>query len=444
MDYPGLRMAKRTSLDSSCNRKDSPRSESVRLATVRFGDEEVHVSEFEDLEKGARPDVFCPGCGKKVVLKLGDILAHHAAHPPDSTCGFINETALHFQLKWHIADELKRAIRDAQPLLVQERCADFGDDLLIDRIRDDNQRCGVRNSHELSWEWDDIRVEGLLDGCRPDVLLRLRGAPVAAIEIFKSHAVSSEKASQFSKLGIPWLEVRADQRLLSSYSPWTIKSVLPVYRQGGRAPWRCSRHDVASKPPQPVINKTTHVEYARLVDTYAHDGSLRRTIWKVRQTLSSGVLVALKLFIDDDLIVDEILADAKELAELRKRFSSAYGAERGRLRKAFAHVDSPMEWLDSAKARECELYLASERAFPHRYVWVEKRAAWWLPSDLKQIVWGVKVDAFGYHPVIAARNKALWMRRMGITPKALVDLPDEPQLFEVDSDAKRFTQNCRS
>src|SRR6185503_16080573 len=75
--------------------------------------------------------------------------------------------------------------------------------------------------------WDDVLVEHRVgDLRRPDIVLRQNGAAIGAIEIVVSNAVSPEKAAALATLGVPWVEVDADERLAAA--KWTVADVLEV------------------------------------------------------------------------------------------------------------------------------------------------------------------------------------------------------------------------
>lgn len=56
-----------------------------RLEWVIVRGEAHHVSTWADLAPSERPDSVCPICNQAMTLKLGDKVAHHAAHRPGTT-----------------------------------------------------------------------------------------------------------------------------------------------------------------------------------------------------------------------------------------------------------------------------------------------------------------------------------------------------------------------
>lgn len=78
-----------------------------------------HVSHFVHLPPKDRPQVFCPGCEKEVILHLGPKYVYHAAHLTDSLCPLKRpETAVHFNTKVFLSEQLSNAHR----LLIAQPC----------------------------------------------------------------------------------------------------------------------------------------------------------------------------------------------------------------------------------------------------------------------------------------------------------------------------------
>src|SRR5258708_30420741 len=130
--------------------------------------------------------------------------------------------------------------------------------------------------------WDAIRLESSLRQAEirrvPDIVLEKDGVAIGAIEVLVSHAVDGEKAAALAALGVPWLEVRADERLIESPG-WSIDLALAVHRAGGLEEWRCDRdqlvYDTAAEGQRhgrvreaEARRHTTAVAAARVVDVY--------------------------------------------------------------------------------------------------------------------------------------------------------------------------------
>lgn len=422
-------MKKPSILSQDCYHERSQAADGVRLSWVRHGTDTVHARTFANLAISERPTVFCPGCGEKVILKLGEILSPHAAHYTDAACPFgSNEAALHFEMKHHVADELKRASSSNVRLIVQVRCADLKEEIIPQPVRSDYTLCGVTNAYELDWEWDEVKVEPSWNGCKPDVLLLRSGKAVGVIEIFNTHAVSQEKASRLELLRIPWIEIRANSRIVSSYSPWTIKSVLPTYRQGGIPLWRCASHERAFAHSVESRRHSSRRVAARVVDVYEKEGSATRELWSVHLYATDGRVGKAVLFREDEVVVEVEVDNPDDLTKERREVAIAFRKKIAELGNEGAFVDSPMRWFVSADADRLARIAGNRAMFPHLYVWLDARRKWWQPADLKDVKWDGVPDSWGQHPAVTARQKKLWMRRMGITTEAATSVANEGQL----------------
>ncbi len=143
----------------------------VRLAWVLVHDELHQVTEFAGLAPRQRPAALCPICREPVTMKLGPDRAHHAAHQDDSECSATHpETALHQNVKFYLAQQLRLVSK----LEINEPCVGSGPN------RPD---CTSRRIMEFAIDWDDVQVEYALNPLRPDIVLLVKGKPIAAIEV---------------------------------------------------------------------------------------------------------------------------------------------------------------------------------------------------------------------------------------------------------------------
>lgn len=159
------------------------------LEWVLVNNERHHVSDFKNLKRSERPDAICPVCRQPVVLKLGNIKVHHAAHKPDSTCAITNpETAEHFNAKMALAAKL-------------EAQRHFSFSLKCDQCRET----------KMPWVWldhfDEVKVEYTVSSVRPDVSVLLEGKVIGAFEIVVSHRVDSVKRAKLEALKVDWVEI---------------------------------------------------------------------------------------------------------------------------------------------------------------------------------------------------------------------------------------------
>ncbi len=118
-----------------------------KLAWVLVAGENHLVSEYKDLPPWQRPDAFCPVCKDRVILRLGPIKVHHAAHKPKVICAVTQpETALHLNVKLYIAHQLK----DASELYFRKPCSGDSDGICY------------KSKNKLAIfcsNWDEVQVE---------------------------------------------------------------------------------------------------------------------------------------------------------------------------------------------------------------------------------------------------------------------------------------------
>ena len=80
------------------------------------------VTDFAGLPLPRRPRATCPQCGGLLILKLGNVRRHHAAHAPHDRCAASRpETALHIDLKNHLATELEHGLPISIQLAISAR-----------------------------------------------------------------------------------------------------------------------------------------------------------------------------------------------------------------------------------------------------------------------------------------------------------------------------------
>src|SRR5881275_2385460 len=107
-------------------------STAIGLSWVLVDGVPRHVSEFAALPPRRRPDAICPQCGRHLILKLGTVRRHHAAHEAGWRCPATRaETALHIDCKLALAFALRSA--PTPVLRIRRRCGGAGDET-CDRI----------------------------------------------------------------------------------------------------------------------------------------------------------------------------------------------------------------------------------------------------------------------------------------------------------------------
>lgn len=182
----------------------------VQIEWVFCNGDVVHVSTFAGFRPQDRPTVFCYECRKPVVLKLGNIVAHHAAHAASpcslSLSGGGSESVMHFNCKMRIYNQLKTG----SVLYGEYKCG----------------RCQKVDFGELCRNWTEVRIERRLNsGLIPDITLMRNGAVIMGIEVLASHAVGAKKAKVLAEQGIEWIEVVTTKTLATE---WSITQALPL------------------------------------------------------------------------------------------------------------------------------------------------------------------------------------------------------------------------
>jgi hypothetical protein len=154
----------------------------------------VRITELDARRRRERAPFRCLGCGEPLVARLGRQRAHHFAHPPGSRCPLTApETALHLDAKERLLRLCAEAFSSRRRVILEARCPG----------------CRRRTSLDLSTLGDGAVAEGSVGPLRADVLVTLRGAPAAALEVRVAHALTAEKEEVLTRLSVPVLEIDA-------------------------------------------------------------------------------------------------------------------------------------------------------------------------------------------------------------------------------------------
>lgn len=391
MDCPGRAGARAPSLPSArlrlsvndCTRR-SP-GEGVQIAWAVVGGHVRHISEFNRIPWGQRPEARCEACEQPLTFRLGPVRRHHFAHRGSSECVLTTgEGAAHYNTKRFLAAHLAGATR----LYVVEPC---------------DEGCGREDPREIAADWDEVAVERLVHPIRPDILLLRRGMPIAAVEVRFTHGVSDAKAEVLAALGIPWVEVEAGLEGRQD-PPWSPALPLPFLQYGPREPWTCPRHEeepvaappppagqwVRTAPPEPPL-LTGLVEWrVRIVDVYPMTGPrTRRLFWMLLEARDGEVR--------DVLLTD----DRKESVLHRERCAEDIEQAARKLHAKFQQMlrywqrhhgaiyDSPMKWAlaeDLFRNTRTEYYLPE--LYPPRYI-RSAEGIWCMRPGVEFLRWEV-------------------------------------------------------
>ncbi|HEY1692208.1 MAG TPA: competence protein CoiA family protein [Polyangiaceae bacterium] len=176
----------------------------------------------------------CPQCQGPVDLHAGEQKRRHFHHR--GTTGCTSESVLHTTAKQLLVEAVTAWKTGGEPPRLERRCAVEG--------------CESTTRQALPAKVMEAACERAVGGYVVDVVLLGRGGvPVAAIEVFHTHAVGAEKARA---LLLPWVELDASQvcatggRLLvpvrDKLLPWLCEEHAPERRerakQGREAPLR--------------------------------------------------------------------------------------------------------------------------------------------------------------------------------------------------------------
>ena len=334
-------------------------------------------------------------------MKLGRIRRHHAAHAPSAVCSAMRpETALHVDTKLYLAMQLRTAIGHRAELVLRQRCEGPSGGSCTE----------VRDQPWLR-DWDEVTVETSIvaaDGRRrPDIVLRRGGEAIGAIEVLVTHPVSDEKSASLARTAVPWIEVRADEKLLDPANGWRPDNALPVARIGG-APndgWRCERHR----------RHETLLIAARVVDIYRDEGDRERLIYRVDELRVEGATQALSLRCHGrDIATERCDGSLKSQRAAWPTLMKAFHSDiRTRTGSPDSFADSPMRWakgdvaenlVDEALA-DIQPHDPTPLAtrYPRRWFFARERARWFLPRDMRSVRWDrPSIDAFAVHPAWVA------------------------------------------
>lgn len=135
----------------------------------------------------------CPCCESALVLHAGSIKVRHFVHKANTACD--GETAAHITAKLLIAQVIREHAATGPQISLRCTCEECH--ALFDKLLPAD-----------SFSTSQVEVPVGRFVC--DVVASKEDAAVLAVEIFKSHAVDDDKASE---LGLPWIELKANDVL---------------------------------------------------------------------------------------------------------------------------------------------------------------------------------------------------------------------------------------
>ncbi len=382
-----------------------------RLSWVMFGDMPRHVSSFSGTAPGHRPAVRCPQCDRQLVLKLGSIRQHHAAHAPHDVCPATNpETALHINCKLALVTALRSAAGPDARLSILRQCAGHA-----------GAECRATRIYDAFGAWDEVELECRVgEARRPDIVLRRSGVAIGAVEIVVSNRVSIEKADALRALSLPWIEVRGDAALTAP-GAWSTADPLPVQRTSDAPTWRCPTHHAAhdahraaqaerAAAEHEAQRRATVLRASRVVDIYHASGDRDRLIYRITRDFVDGRVEAVTLRCGGRVVSTHPATGREGRAALRADVRNAFSADVKRhARSSESFADSPMSWATGATAESIVSEALDDRVgsdptplvsrYPRRWFYASQTRRWFLPSDMRRVRWDREpLDAFAAHP----------------------------------------------
>ena len=329
-----------------------------------------NISLFAHLPYHARPQAFCPVCEQQVILKLGEVRIHHIAHLSNSNCrANYPETALHLNMKFHIAEELERG----NQLLVKQAC------ISCSRLRN------------IVWlaDWDEIVTEYQFERIRPDIAILKSGKMIGAIEIYVTNEVNKEKSLYLSSLNIPWIELQGFEEFYQGDKRWLVEHPLDPDRTAPTLnKWECD--DCSERSRREAIervrkaekrrqqeeyrnNNYTETLCSRLVDFYYPSGKKYREWYFINVKTRNGKKVEAILTTSDSGIVSTLKEPINEetIQELKKAFVTDIN------RKSSPGTIADFDFMKWRKWEEGhKFHLKDFDQFPFRYEWDELNKKW--------------------------------------------------------------------
>ena len=262
------------------------------LQWVTVNGEIHHVSDFSRLPSQQRPEAFCPVCGQAVLLKLGQIRVHHAAHYEGAVCKTTQpETVIHLNAKYHI----QRILSSASSFKIWQYCNGWEADSY-------NNKCSSQNKQEFLYleGWNRVEIEWPYGGYRLDVALLRDENVIGAIEIMVTHQTEEGKTDYLNQQGIAWIEIKVTQDFYSPPTNW--KAEIPLEAEKSNHSildkWQCEKcvtqsedekkrkeiqkHYLEEKQRKLEYIKQFETNFLRVVDFYYPSGKKYRQIYEIQ------------------------------------------------------------------------------------------------------------------------------------------------------------------
>jgi hypothetical protein len=332
-----------------------------------------HVSEYAYLSPQKRPYATCPLCNKRVILKLGDVRAHHYAHYDMDVCAASwPETALHLNMKYYLLDVLS----SAKKLMLSMECMGYQN---VDNNRFQPYFCTKSLETTLAHDWDCVSLEYRFSGLVFDIVLLRDNKILAVIEIYATHRVDQEKIDLLNKEGIPWVEISASEDFYEGEDKWLPDRPLPHI--DGNYPqrvknWQCpdckkKLEGARQRAIRSQHNKANTVRWYRFVDIYYPSGKQYREVFCL-STLELSEGLGTNAWLTKGYFKTNNSRTLKSISKgphdhVTNALKKEFHVNLEELRSKGALVDSPMNWQKWPGDLDYEQVIFEKIVFPCRY-----------------------------------------------------------------------------
>ena len=276
------------------------------LQWVKVNGEIHHVSDFSHLPSNQRPEAFCPVCHRLVLLKLGQIRIHHAAHYEGVACPTSQpETVIHLNAKYHIKRELSSTNRKLQ---IWQYCTGWEGGSF-------KHTCTHQNKRELLYleDWDQIEDEWSYRNYRLDIAILKNKQVVGAIEILVTHPSEENKIDYLNQQNIAWVEIKVGQDFYTPPTEWKVEVPLETINHNRllSGKWQCKdcidlykKEEIRlEEEKQYLKERQRKLEYAkqfetkflRVIDYYFPSGKKYRSIYAIQTKSKNGGIISAEL-----------------------------------------------------------------------------------------------------------------------------------------------------
>lgn len=324
-------------------------------------DDYHHVSDFAGQTPRERPQCFCPVCTREVVLKLGEVRAHHAAHHPGAICPVTNPlVALHLNTKMH----LRRALADATSLRILRPCT--------------SNACAFGTVVDWAGGWTSLRVETTVGSLAPDITLLRGEEAIAAIDVTVTGILDRDKIKEREReqerirAAIPWVAIRAAPDNYLELCAWTTDKPLEVEPRGPLGAVECPTCQTARLDREYREKNGEKPRQFRIVDFYYPDGSRRREVYRTFAMLKDGAVISMRLESNGETIAT---IDGPGNRDTMEELKAAFKRRNQTIRGA-AQIGYCTSWEQWNEATTFLHMLNNPLDYHGTHIWKRRRQTW--------------------------------------------------------------------